>query len=121
MILNSSVSSKKAADKLLQSIEPKRISLNLTIAEVVEGTGICLNSYMAYKENDFSKLTFEKFMLIHDFFIQVERDPSYKKNIRVNSHARNKLTMRNLKIDPDLAMNATTGYEDDGDGDPIVD
>ena len=113
MILHSSVNAKNTAYKLLQSIEPKRISLNLTIAEVVAGTGICLNTYMGYKENDFLKLTFEKFAIIQDFFLKIEQDSLHKENFRVHCHSRNRLTMSNPQINPDLSLNGSPTIDDD--------
>jgi len=118
MILHSSINAKNSSIRLLQSIEPKRISLNLTIAEVVAGTGICLNTYMGYKDNDFSKLTFEKFAIIQDFFLKIEQDSLHKENFRVNCHSRNRLTMSNPQINPDLSLNGS-GMIDDEEFDEI--
>ena len=112
MILHSSVNSKTQAEKLLQGIEPKRILLNLTIAELVAGTGISLNAYMGYKDNDFAKLTFEKFAIIQDFFMIIEQDSMHKHSLRVTEHCKNRLTMLN-QIHPDLSLNGSATIDDD--------
>ena len=113
MILHSSINAKNSSIRLLRGIEPKRISLNLTIAELVAGTGICLNAYMGYKENDFEKLTFEKFAIIQDFFLKIETDLLHRDNCRVLHHFKNRLTMNNPQINPDLSLNDSGMIDDD--------
>jgi len=113
MILHSSLNAKTQAERLLKGIEPKRILLNLTISEVVIGTGICLNSYMAYKEDDFAKLTFEKFAIIQNFFMIIERDSMHRHSLRVTEHCKNRLTMLNPQILPDLSLNGSATIDDD--------
>jgi len=118
MILHSSINAKNSSIRLLLGIEPKRISLNLTIAELVAGTGICLNAYMGYKENDFEKLTFEKFAIIQDFFLKIETELLHRDNCRVLHHFKNRLTMSNPDINPDLSLNGS-GMIDDEEFDEI--
>ena len=118
MILHSAVNAKNSSIKLLMGIEPKRISLNLTIAELVAGTGICLNAYMGYKENDFEKLTFEKFAIIQNFFLKIETELLHRDNCRVLHHFKNRLTMSNPQINPDLSLNGS-GMIDDEEFDEI--
>ena len=112
MILHSAINAKNSSIRLLLGIEPKRISLNLTIAELVAGTGICLNAYMGYKENDFEKLTFEKFAIIQDFFLKIETDLLHRDNCRVLHHFKNRLTMNNPQINPDLSLNGSATIDD---------
>jgi len=112
MILHTALNLKTQADRLLQGIEPKRILLNLTISEVVAGTGISLNAYMGYKDTDFSKLTFEKFAIIQDFFMIIEQDSMHKHSLRVTEHCKNRLTMLN-QIHPDLSLNGSATIDDD--------
>ena len=109
MILHSGLSCKQTALKLLKEIELKRISLNLTISQVVEGADICLTTYMSYKDHNFSKLTFAKFFQIQDFFSSVELENSRRANARVSSHLQNKFTMDNIEIRFDIAMSSTEG------------
>ena len=113
MILHSSINAKNSSIRLLLGIEPKRISLNLTIAELVAGTGICLNAYMGYKENDFEKLTFEKFAIIQNFFLKIETELLHRENYRVLHHSKNRLTMSNPQINPDLSLNGSGMIDDD--------
>ena len=113
MILHSSLNAKTQAERLLKGIEPKRILLNLTIAELVAGTGISLNAYMGYKDNDFAKLTFEKFAIIQNFFMIIEQDSMHKHSLRVTEHCKNRLTMLNPQINPDPNLNGSATIDDD--------
>jgi len=68
---------------------------------------------MGYKENDFEKLTFEKFAIIQNFFLKIETELLRRENYRVLHHSKNRLTMNNPNINPDLSLNGSGMIDDD--------